>query len=175
MLFLGNAGTGKTTVARLVAQMLRNLGVLKKGHLVEVSRKDLIGSHHGETGHLTADACKRATGGVLFIDEAYALRHEGSSDSAGQECVNTLVKEAEDHAKDLVIIIAGYNKEMQSFLSSNSGLASRFPNVFNFADYTHEEMAGILRSVAVEKGFTIDEALTDATLVPLVQRMVKAG
>ena len=88
---------------------------------------------------------------MLFIDEAYALRAEGSSDSAGQECVNTLVKESEDHTNDLVIILAGYNKEMASFVSSNSGLASRFPNVFNFADYSHEEMAGILRSVAVEK------------------------
>ena len=88
---------------------------------------------------------------MLFIDEAYALRAEGSSDSAGQEGVNTLVKESEDHTNDLVIILAGYNKEMASFVSSNSGLASRFPNVFNFADYSHEEMAGILRSVAVEK------------------------
>ena len=84
MTFLGNPGTGKTTVARLVARMLRALGVLAEGHLVEVTRRDLIGSHHGETGHLTADACKRAAGGVLFVDEAYALRHEGSSDSAGQ-------------------------------------------------------------------------------------------
>ena len=84
MTFLGNPGTGKTTVARLVARMLRALGVLAEGHLVEVTRRDLIGSHHGETAQLTLDACKRATGGVLFIDEAYSLRHEGSSDSAGQ-------------------------------------------------------------------------------------------
>merc|ERR1719311_239825 len=103
MLFLGNPGTGKTTVARLVARMLHVLGVLKTGQLVEVTRKDLIGAHHGETAQLTADACKRAQGGVLFIDEAYALRNEGSSDSAGQECVNTLVKECEEHAKDFVV------------------------------------------------------------------------
>jgi len=106
---------------------------------------------------------------------AYALRNEGSSDSAGQECVNTLVKESEDHKTDLVVILAGYNKEMATFLSTNSGLASRFPNVFNFADYTHEEMAGIVRSVAIERGFMLDERLTDDNLVPLVQRMVKAG
>ena len=102
MLFLGNPGTGKTKVARLVAAMLSSLGVLKKGQLVEVSRQDLIGAHHGETAQLTSDAVKKALGGVLFIDEAYALRHEGATDSAGQECVNTLVKAAEDHAQELV-------------------------------------------------------------------------
>jgi SpoVK/Ycf46/Vps4 family AAA+-type ATPase len=137
--------------------------------------QDLIGSHHGETGQLTADAVKRAIGGVLFIDEAYSLRTEGSSDSAGQECVNTLVKEAETHAKELVIILAGYTKEMTTFVASNSGLTSRFPNVFNFADYTHEEMAGILRTVTVEKGFTLDEALDDAAVVRIVKSHVKAG
>merc|ERR1719359_2542109 len=169
MLFLGNPGTGKTTVARLVARMLHALGLLKKGQLIEVTRKDLIGAHHGETAQLTSDACKRALGGVLFIDEAYALRNEVSSDSAGQECVNTLVKEAEDHAKDLVVILAGYNKEMAAFLSTNSGLASRFPNVFNFADYSTEEMAGILKSVAIDKGFTLDESLeAEDRLMPLV-------
>jgi SpoVK/Ycf46/Vps4 family AAA+-type ATPase len=175
MLFLGNPGTGKTTVARLVARMLHSLGILKKGQLIEVTRKDLIGSHHGETASLTADACKRALGGVLFIDEAYALRAEGSSDSAGQECVNTLVKEAEEHTSDLVIILAGYNKEMASFVASNSGLSSRFPNVFNFADYTSEEMAGILKSVAIEKGFTLADDLAHDQLVAMVKRSVKAG
>ena len=139
------------------------------------SPQDLIGSHHGETASLTAAAVKSAIGGVLFIDEAYALRAEGSSDSAGQECVNTLVKESEDHAKDMVIILAGYNKEMASFISSNSGLASRFPNTFNFADYTHEEMAGILRSVAIEKGFTLAEDLSQEAVVAMVKRSVKAG
>lgn len=137
--------------------------------------QDLIGSHHGETAQLTADACKRAAGGVLFIDEAYALRNEGSSDSAGQECVNTLVKESETYAKDLIIILAGYTKEMTTFISTNSGLTSRFPNVFNFADYTHEEMGGILRAVAVEKGFTLDESLDDDAVVSLVKTHVKSG
>merc|ERR1719181_2421650 len=160
-------------VARLVARMLHSLGLLKKGQLIEVTRKDLIGAHHGETAQLTADACKRAMGGVLFIDEAYALRNEGSSDSAGQECVNTLVKESEDHAKDFVVILAGYNKEMATFLSTNSGLASRFPQVFNFADYGFDELAGILRSVAIEKGFTLSDDLADDKLVPLVKRSIK--
>ena len=168
MTFLGNAGTGKTTVARLVAQMLHALGVLKKGQLIEVSRKDLIGSHHGETGHLTADACKRAVGGVLFIDEAYSLRLEGSSDSAGQECVNTLVKESEDRAGELVIILAGYHKEMTTFLNTNPGLPSRFPNTFNFADYTSDEMAQILKQVVVSKGFELPEELAQDALVALV-------
>lgn len=173
MLFLGNPGTGKTTIARMVARMLASLGVLKTGQLIEVSRKDLIGSHHGETAQLTADACKRAVGGILFIDEAYSLRHEGSSDSAGQECVNTLVKESEDRAGELVIILAGYNKEMSTFLSTNSGLSSRFPNVFNFADYTPEEMAGILVQIAEEKGFQLDDNLSPTRLTALVQQCIK--
>ena len=175
MLFLGNPGTGKTTVARLVARMLHHLGVLKTGQLVEVTRKDLIGSHVGETAQLTAAACKRAMGGVLFIDEAYALRNEGSSDSAGQECVNTLVKESEDHAKDFVLILAGYNKEMQTFLSTNSGLSSRFPNVFNFADYSYDHLAYILRSTAREKGFALDDETLggEEQLGRLVRRCIK--
>jgi len=175
MLFLGNPGTGKTKVARLVARMLHALGILKKGQLIEVTRKDLIGPHHGETAQLTADACKKALGGVLFIDEAYALRNEGSSDSAGQECVNTLVKESEDHAQDLVLILAGYQKEMTTFISTNSGLSSRFPNVFNFADYSYADLAGILRSTANEKGFTLDESITTEGTVSLVQKCIKAG
>ena len=175
MVFLGNAGTGKTTIARLVAQMLHSLGVLKTGQLVEVTRKDLIGSHHGETGHLTADACKKASGGVLLIDEAYSLRLEGSSDSAGQECVNTLVKESEERAGELVIILAGYHKEMTTFMASNPGLPSRFPNTFNFADYTADEMARILREVVVSKGFELAEELQHGTLVTLVQQSIRPG
>jgi SpoVK/Ycf46/Vps4 family AAA+-type ATPase len=175
MLFLGNPGTGKTKVARLVARMLHSLGILKKGQLIEVTRKDLIGPHHGETAQLTAEACKKALGGVLFIDEAYALRNEGSSDSAGQECVNTLVKESEEHANDLVLILAGYQKEMTTFLATNSGLSSRFPNVFNFADYSYADLASILRTTANEKGFTVDESLSEAGLLSLVQRCIRAA
>ena len=155
--------------------MMRSLGVLKKGHLVEVTRKDLIGSHHGETAQLTCAAVQKACGGVLFIDEAYALRHEGSSDSAGQECVNTLVKESEDRAGEVVIILAGYQKEMSNFLGTNSGLTSRFPNRFNFADYTAAEMAGMLRQMAIARGFELAEDLTDERLLALVQRSIKAG
>jgi len=135
----------------------------------------LIGAHHGETANLTADAVKRAVGGVLFIDEAYALRNEGSSDSAGQECVNTLVKESEDRASEVVIILAGYNKEMATFLSTNSGLTSRFPNVFSFADYTFEEMAEITRNLTISKGFDLDERLDGDKLLALVQRCIKSG
>ncbi|KAJ1622619.1 P-loop containing nucleoside triphosphate hydrolase protein, partial [Pavlovales sp. CCMP2436] len=140
MLFLGNPGTGKTKVAKLVARMMRALGVLKTGQLIEVTRKDLIGPHHGETAQLTSDAVKKALGGVLFIDEAYALKHEGASDSGGQEAVNTLVKEIEDHQNEVVVILAGYQREMTAFLSSNSGLQSRFPHVFNFTDYSPDEV-----------------------------------
>jgi len=176
MLFLGNPGTGKTTVARLVAKMLHGLGALKKGQLIEVTRKDLIGSHHGETATLTADACKRALGGVLFIDEAYALRNEGSSDSAGQECVNTLVKESEEHANNLVVILAGYQKEMASFLATNAGLSSRFPNVFNFADYSYADLASILQSTVHAKGFELHKSIaSEASMLSLVQKGIRAA
>mmetsp|Transcript_22667 Transcript_22667/g.53648 ORF Transcript_22667/g.53648 Transcript_22667/m.53648 type:complete len:498 (+) Transcript_22667:2707-4200(+) len=174
MLFLGNPGTGKTKVAKLVARMMRALGVLKTGQLIEVTRKDLIGPHHGETAQLTSDAVKKALGGVLFIDEAYALKHEGASDSGGQEAVNTLVKEIEDHQNEVVVILAGYQREMTAFLSSNSGLQSRFPHVFNFTDYSPDEMAQILKGMVKDRGFVLEKKLNqEGKLTALVGTLVK--
>ena len=127
MIFTGNPGTGKTTIARLVAKYLKAIGVLKGGQLVEVSRGDLVGRYTGHTAPLTNSVIQSALGGVLFIDEAYSL-YRGEQDSFGLEAIDTLVKGMEDHRDELVVILAGYTREMEMFLTANSGLASRFPN-----------------------------------------------
>ena len=156
MIFTGNPGTGKTTIARLVAGYLKAIGALKGGQLIEVSRGDLVGRYTGHTAPLTNRVIESALGGVLFIDEAYSL-YRGEQDSFGLEAIDTLVKGIEDHRDDLVVILAGYTKEMQLFLSANSGLASRFPNQIEFPDYSGEELYKILCSIAKGKGYTLDE------------------
>ena len=135
MIFTGNPGTGKTTIARLVARYLKAIGALKGGQLIEVGRGDLVGRYTGHTAPLTNSVIESALGGVLFIDEAYSL-YRGEQDSFGLEAIDTLVKGMEDHRDELVVILAGYTKEMETFLTANSGLASRFPNKIEFPDYT---------------------------------------
>jgi SpoVK/Ycf46/Vps4 family AAA+-type ATPase len=157
MLFLGNPGTGKTTVARLVARMLRELGVLREGQLVEATRADLVAEYVGHTAPKTLEVVRRAIGGVLFIDEAYALTR--GDDAFGKEAVDTLVREIEDRRDDLVVILAGYSKEMGEFLQSNSGLSSRFPYRFEFPDYTAAELARIALLEAKGRGFTVAEGV----------------
>ena len=163
MIFTGNPGTGKTTIARLVAKYLKAIGALKGGQLVEVTRADLVGRYTGHTAPLTNSVIESALGGVLFIDEAYSL-YRGEQDSFGLEAIDTLVKGMEDHRDELVVILAGYTREMEIFLTANSGLASRFPNKIEFPDYTAEELLQITQALAKNKGYTLAEACTEPLL-----------
>ena len=159
MIFTGNPGTGKTTIARLVAKYLKAIGALKGGQLVEVTRADLVGRYTGHTAPLTNSVIESALGGVLFIDEAYSL-YRGQQDSFGLEAIDTLVKGMEDHRDELVVILAGYTKEMEVFLTANSGLASRFPNKIEFPDYTADELLDITTVLAKGKGYRLAESCT---------------
>ena len=163
MIFTGNPGTGKTTIARLVARYLKAIGALKGGQLVEVTRADLVGRYTGHTAPLTNSVIESALGGVLFIDEAYSL-YRGEQDSFGLEAIDTLVKGMEDHRDELVVILAGYTREMETFLTANSGLASRFPNRIEFPDYTAVELLQITQVLARNKGYTLAEACTEPLL-----------
>ena len=159
MIFTGNPGTGKTTIARLLSRYMKAIGALSRGQLVEVTRADLVAQYVGQTAPLTMSVIKSALGGVLFIDEAYSL-YRGKDDAFGLECIDTIVKAMEDHRDDLIIILAGYKKEMEVFMESNSGLKSRFPNIINFPDYTGEELRKIAQLQAKSKGYVIaDDAL----------------
>ena len=160
MIFTGNPGTGKTTIARLVARYLKAIGALKGGQLVEVTRADLVGRYTGHTAPLTNSVIQSALGGVLFIDEAYSL-YRGEQDSFGLEAIDTLVKGMEDHRDELVVILAGYTREMETFLTANSGLASRFPNKIEFPDYTADELLDITNVLARGKGYRLAESCTE--------------
>lgn len=163
MIFTGNPGTGKTTIARLLARYMKAIGALSEGQLVEVTRADLVAQYVGQTAPLTMSVIKSAIGGVLFIDEAYSL-YRGKDDSFGLESIDTLVKAMEDNRDNLIVILAGYKKEMAVFLEANSGLKSRFPNLINFPDYTGEELTKIAVLQAKDKGYTIQaEALPKLT------------
>jgi SpoVK/Ycf46/Vps4 family AAA+-type ATPase len=156
MIFTGNPGTGKTTIARLLARYMKAIGALSEGQLVEVTRADLVAQYVGQTAPLTMSVIKSAIGGVLFIDEAYSL-YRGKDDSFGLESIDTLVKAMEDNRDNLIVILAGYKKEMAVFLEANSGLKSRFPNLINFPDYTGEELTKIASLQAKDKGYNIKD------------------
>ena len=156
MIFTGNPGTGKTTIARLISRYMKAIGALSQGQLVEVTRADLVAQYVGQTAPLTMSVIKSALGGVLFIDEAYSL-YRGKDDSFGLECIDTIVKAMEDNRDNLIVILAGYKKEMEGFLESNSGLKSRFPNTIHFPDYTGEELRKIAEIQAKSKGYVIRE------------------
>lgn len=156
MIFTGNPGTGKTTIARLLSRYMKAIHALSQGQLVEVTRADLVAQYVGQTAPLTMSVIKSAIGGVLFIDEAYSL-YRGKEDSFGLEAIDTLVKAMEDNRDNLIVILAGYKKEMATFLEANSGLKSRFPNTIYFPDYTGEELVKIAQIQAKSKGYTISE------------------
>ena len=155
LVFTGSPGTGKTTVARIVARIYKDLGILKKGHTVETDRSGLVANYVGQTATKTNAVVDSALNGVLFIDEAYALVPENASQDYGQEAISTLLKRMEDDRDKLVVIIAGYTNEMKRFIDSNPGLQSRFNRYINFPDYTAEELVDIFKMYVKKNEYTI--------------------
>ena len=172
LVFLGNPGTGKTTVARLLARLYHAIGVLPKGQLVEVDRSGLVAGFVGQTALKTQEVIQKAIGGVLFIDEAYALVNQDNGNDFGREVIDVLLKNMEDHRKDLVVIVAGYSQLMEKFIHSNPGLESRFNKYFYFEDYDGAQLFTILQSMCVKNGYVLTpegEALARRELMALYE------
>jgi SpoVK/Ycf46/Vps4 family AAA+-type ATPase len=165
MIFKGNPGTGKTTIARIVGKMLRHMEILKTGQLIETDRSGLVASYVGQTAQKTNEMIKKALGGILFVDEAYALASGGETDF-GKEAIDTLVKGMEDHRENLIVILAGYNDDMEHFFQANAGLRSRFPLVFEFKDYTVSELVRIFELMTQD--FILGPGCVEA-IVPILQ------
>ena len=155
LVFTGNPGTGKTTVARIIARLYKQIGVLSKGQLVEVDRSGLVAGYVGQTALKTQKKIEEAMGGILFIDEAYALAKEGND--FGQEAIDTILKAMEDNRSDFVVIVAGYTKPMERFIESNPGLKSRFNKYIEFADYTMDELTAIFKMYCDKYEYSIDD------------------
>ena len=158
LVFTGNPGTGKTTVARILAQLYKEIGILKKGQLIEVDRADLVAGYVGQTAIKTQEKITEAMGGILFIDEAYTLAKEGND--FGQEAIDTILKAMEDSRDNLIVIVAGYDEPMQKFINSNPGLKSRFNKYFHFPDYTSDELVEIFKKMIQKYDYSItDDAM----------------
>ncbi len=162
MIFKGNPGTGKSTIARLIGRFFKEMGVLSQGHLVEVERADLVGEYIGHTAHKAREQLKKAAGGILFIDEAYSLARGGERDF-GREAIDVLVKGMEDHRHDFILILAGYKDEMAYFLETNPGLRSRFPIQLEFPDYNVQELLAIAQLMLAERQYN----LTSSALIEM--------
>jgi len=159
--FTGNPGSGKTTVARIVGRIYKKIGLLSKGHFIEVSRTDLIAGFQGQTALKVKSVIEKAKGGVLFIDEAYSITENDNSDSYGKECLTELTKALEDYREDLVVIVAGYTKPMEKFFESNPGLKSRFNSFIEFNDYNLEELESIFEKMCIQNDYIIDSKLKE--------------
>jgi AAA+ superfamily predicted ATPase len=170
MVFVGKPGTAKTTIARLLARIYKDLGVLEKGHVVEVDRSDLVGSGVGTTAPMTAAKFREALGGLLFVDEAYTLVPDNNPGDYGMESVATLLKMMEDYRDECVVIVAGYHREMQRFLDSNPGLASRFPKLLSFSEYDTDQLVSIFALQARQKGMTHGQEV-----LAMVRRFIPAA
>ena len=171
MVFLGNPGTGKTTIARMLANIYRALGVLRTGQLVEVDRSGLVRGYVGQTATRTQEVIEEALGGVLFIDEAYALTVGKGENDFGQEAVDTLLKAMEDHRDDLVVIVAGYTDPMEQFLDSNPGLRSRFGTRIVFDDYTADELFAILQMNLKKQDYALSPAAAEKAQALIAARV----
>lgn len=173
--FTGKPGTGKTTVARIVGRIYKQIGLLSKGHFVEVSRTDLIAGYQGQTALKVKSVIDKAKGGVLFIDEAYSITENDHSDSYGRECLTELTKALEDYRKDLVVIVAGYTEPMNKFFESNPGLKSRFNTFIEFEDYTGDELLKILMLMCKYDDYELTPAAIDCIQIIIEEDVINKG
>ena len=173
LVFTGNPGTGKTTVARIISKLYKNIGVLSKGQLVETDRSGLVAGYVGQTAIKTQELIKKAMGGVLFIDEAYALSQK--DDAFGQEAIDTILKAMEDHRDDLVVIVAGYTEPMEKFINSNPGLKSRFNKYIEFPDYTIDELMDIFDMNCKKYDYVIEEDTRQHVKELITQRKLSSN
>lgn len=173
--FTGNPGTGKTTVARIVGRIYKQIGLLSKGHFLEVSRTDLIAGYQGQTALKVKNVIERAKGGVLFIDEAYSITENEHSDSYGRECLTELTKALEDYRNDLIVIVAGYTEPMKKFFESNPGLKSRFNTFIEFDDYNENELYDIMLRICEKNDYVLSQGAADKIKITLADKAENKG